>query len=47
MFLTHIFLADVITEENMKKKWFLKKLLEMYFPNKEQQKTTFWEVLKE
>lgn len=47
MFLTHIFLADVIREENMKRKWFLKKLLEMYFHNKEQQKTIFWVVLKE
>lgn len=30
MFLTHIFLADVITEENKKRKWFKKKLLEIY-----------------
>lgn len=30
MSLTHIFLADVITEENMKRKLFFKKLLEVY-----------------
>lgn len=47
MLLTRIFLADVIIEQNMKRKWFLKKLLEMYFCNKEPQKMIFWVVLKE